>query len=313
VQEPDFHVVRTFEELRRWVRAFAEGHLGGLFLIGDGGCGKTTALAQVLPPLPDRIVPRWPGGGDEGAAPAPSAPGGGARWLRGRVSPVEFYRELHDHLDRLFVLDDVDIQNNPEAQRLLKAICEIQPAKTISWATQNKLLREEGIPASFETRTRVAMIGNSWATFDKNVGAIEDRGHLLKFAPSAAEIHREATTWFADAEILAYFADRLDRIHAPSLRLYVKAKEVKVTGTTDWRAYLEERFAPPDEFAVVRRLKADTSFRFENDRVTQFHAETGLSRAQYFRIAKELKLRPRDDTPHPSAPDATRGIRIHAR
>jgi hypothetical protein len=33
------------------------------------------------------------------------------------------------------------------------------------------------------------------------VGALQDRGHVLLFEPSAAEVHRQAGTWFDDMDI----------------------------------------------------------------------------------------------------------------
>jgi hypothetical protein len=53
--------------------------------------------------------------------------------------------------------------------------------------------------------------GESWATgsstegrsrtLEGNVGALQDRGHVLLFEPSAAEVHRQAGTWFDDMDI----------------------------------------------------------------------------------------------------------------
>jgi hypothetical protein len=72
-----------------------------------------------------------------------------------------------------------------------------------------------------------------WQTLDRNVAAFQDRGHVLFFQPGAAEVHRMAGTWFDDAEIYEWFAANLHRVREPSLRHYVRARQLKAAGM-DW-------------------------------------------------------------------------------
>src|SRR5512135_886468 len=58
-------------------------------------------------------------------------------------------------------------------------------------------------------------------------GHFQDRGHVLLFQPGAAEVHAQAGTWFDDREIYEWFAANLHRVHEPSLRHYVRARELK--------------------------------------------------------------------------------------
>jgi hypothetical protein len=51
-----------------------------------------------------------------------------------------------------------------------------------------------------------------WKTLNKNVAALQDRGHVLLFQPGAAEVHRQAGTWFDDQEIYDWFAANLHRV-----------------------------------------------------------------------------------------------------
>jgi hypothetical protein len=48
----------------------------------------------------------------------------------------------------------------------------------------------------FTTTSRVALVGNDWKTLDADVAALEDRGHVLLFEPTALEVHRQAASWF---------------------------------------------------------------------------------------------------------------------
>ena len=57
------------------------------------------------------------------------------------------------------------------------------------------------------------------------------------FQPSAAEVHRKAGTWFDDPEIYDWFAANLHRIREPSMRHYVRARELKAAGM-DWTEVL---------------------------------------------------------------------------
>ena len=72
-----------------------------------------------------------------------------------------------------------------------------------------------------------------WKTLNKNVAALQDRGHVVMFEPGAAEVHRKAGTWFDDAEIYEWFAKNLHRVREPSMRHYVRARELKAAGM-DW-------------------------------------------------------------------------------
>jgi hypothetical protein len=74
---------------------------------------------------------------------------------------------------------------------------------------------------------------NDWRTLDRDVAALQDRGHVIFFQPGAAEVHRQAGTWFDDEEIYEWFAANRHRVREPSLRHYVRAKELKVAGM-DW-------------------------------------------------------------------------------
>jgi hypothetical protein len=52
----------------------------------------------------------------------------------------------------------------------------------------------------FVTKSRVIINANDRKTLDRNVAALQDRGHVLFFQPGAAEVHRQAGTWLDDAE-----------------------------------------------------------------------------------------------------------------
>jgi hypothetical protein len=53
---------------------------------------------------------------------------------------------------------------------------------------------------------------------------------VLLFQRSAAEVLSQAGKWFDDGEIYDWFAANLHRIHEPSMRSYVRARELKAAG-----------------------------------------------------------------------------------
>ena len=91
-----------------------------------------------------------------------------------------------------------------------------------------------------KARSRVIIICNDWRTLNSNVSALQDRGHVLVFQPSAAEVHAQAAEWFKDKEpeIYEWFGKNLHRIREPSFRYYVRAAELKAAAM-DWTEVLE--------------------------------------------------------------------------
>lgn len=289
-------LINTYKDLRRWCKAFVRGDWPCLILLGTPGLGKSSALESVLPPFES------PPTTDEERAAATSPPQGAgpkeqgtphARWLTSHVSAFEMYQNLWAYKDQIIVFDDVDdLYGDKLAVKMLKAACDTRKVKKIAWHTANKEFFRLNIPKEFESRSRTVIIANEWQSFNKNVGALEDRAMMLKFAPSAVEVHKEAGRWFEDDEILSFFKANLDRIHCPSFRHYVNAKSMK-KGKLDWRSWLEDRFSPPDEHRIVGSLMDDKRFTFEGDRISQFMQVTGRSRAHYFNLKKEIVERRR--------------------
>ena len=96
-----------------------------------------------------------------------------------------------------------------------------------------------------------------WKTLNKNVAALQDRGHVLLFQPSAAEVHAQAGKWFDDREIYEWFAANLHRVREPSLRHYVRARELKAAGM-EWTEILAAEADNPRARLAAELLASDT-------------------------------------------------------
>jgi len=257
--------ISRYEDLDRYVRAFVDGSLGLLVIVGGAGLQKSETVRH--------------------------AAGPGVCILDGKVTAFELYRELWRHRNAAIVIDDVDeLYADRQAVRLLKGLCQTNPVKTVSWHSAARALDGEGIPREFQTTSRVLIIANSWRTLNADVEALEDRGHVVFFEPSPPEVHIRVATWFWDQEIFDFVAENLDRIQSPSMRDYQLAWESKVSGLP-WRAMLVNRWLAdmPAWRRLVAELKADPSFATEKARAEAFQERCGGSRATYFNQAKKLR------------------------
>src|SRR5271155_1351208 len=204
--------ITSYQRLEAYLRAFAEGHFHLLILVGAGGLAKSRSVRAAL--------------------------GGRGCWIEGNATPFGMYAKLYKHRDEFVVIDDVDaLYADRSGVRLLKCLCQTEDEKAVAWHSDARSLERQGIPREFVTKSRTIIIANDWKTLNRNVAALQDRGHVLLFEPSAEEVHRKAGTWFDDPEIYEWFAKNLHRVREPSLRHYVRAKELKAAGM-DWTEVL---------------------------------------------------------------------------
>ena len=147
-------------------------------------------------------------------------------------------------------------------------------------------LERQGIPREFTTKCRVVIISNDWKTLNKNVAALQDRGHVLLFQPSAAEVHRKAGTWFDDREIYDWFAANLHRVHEPSMRHYVRARELKAAGM-DWTEVLAAE-AENKRARIAAELLASAVHGTTAERVKEFVEQGGGCRATFFNYRRKI-------------------------
>jgi hypothetical protein len=253
--------VATYDRLEEYLRAFAQGHFHLLILVGSGGLAKSRSVRAVLD--------------------------GQGCWIEGNATPFGMYMKLYRHRDQLVVIDDVDaLYADRSGVRLLKCLCQTEEEKAVAWHSDARSLERQGIPREFTTKSRVVIITNDWRTLDKNVAALQDRGHVLFFEPGAAEVHRKAGTWFEDQEIYDWFAANLHRVREPSLRHYVRARELKAAGM-DWTDVLavetENRRA-----RLAAELLASAAHATTAARVRAFVEQGGGCRATFFNYRRKL-------------------------
>ena len=117
--------------------------------------------------------------------------------------------------------------------------------------------------------------------------ALQDRGFVLVFEPTAAEVHREAGRWFQDTAVYAWFEEHLHLVREPSLRHYVRAAMLKAAGM-DFTEVLPVPADNPRE-RLVSELLSERSLPTQEARVREFTARGGGSRRTYFNYVKKLR------------------------
>jgi hypothetical protein len=251
----------SYDRLEAYLSAFAQGHFNLLILVGAGGLAKSRSVRAAL--------------------------GGSGCWIEGNATPFGMYAKLYRHRDEFVVIDDVDaLYANRSGVRLLKCLCQTEEEKAVAWHSDARSLERQGIPREFVTRSRTIIIANDWKTLDRNVAALQDRGHVLMFEPSAEEVHCKAGTWFDDAEIYQWFAANLHRVRHPSLRHYVRAKELKAAGM-DWTDVLAVE-AENKRARLAAELLASAAHATTAERVKAFVERGGGCRATFFNYRRYL-------------------------
>ena len=255
-------VVGKYSRLREYIRAFAKGYLNLLIVVGGPGLAKSRTVRETLD--------------------------GKACWIEGNATAFGMYAKLYENRNRLVVIDDVDsLYSRQNSVRLLKCLCQTEPEKRVAWHTAASELKREGIPREFTTKSQVIIIANDWKTLNRNVEAVQDRGHMISFEPSPEEVHAELKTWFRDKEIVAWFERHVHLFDRLSMRDYVRAAELKDAGL-DWVGIcLPNRM--PEKTLLVAKLKDDGRFETEEQRARAFIEAGGGCRASYFNHARRLR------------------------
>jgi hypothetical protein len=265
-------ILTSYARLHAYIHAFAQGHMHLVILVGDRGLAKSRTVRAAL--------------------------GVNVCWIEGNATPFGMYEKLYRHRNQFVVIDDVDsLYADRSGVRLLKCLCQTEDEKTLAWHSDARRLEKHGIPREFPTRSRVIIIANDWKTLNRNVAALQDRGHVLVFQPAAAEVHRHAGTWFDDPEIYAWFAANLHRVRAPSLRLYVRAKELKAAGM-DWTEILAVE-ADNRRARLAAEILANSSLQTTTERLEAFVQQGGGCRATFFNYRRRLSSGP--GRAHPAA------------
>lgn len=254
--------LKTYEDLTRIVNYFAKAD-SNIIIVGAPGLSKTTIVEHAV--------------------------GAQGHKLDGNVTAFELYKLLYHHKDELIILDDIDsLYGNKSAIRLLKQACQTTAVKSVSWHSNHPDIGDgaDQVPATFETTSRFIIIANEWKTLNQNVSAIEDRGIMINFEPSAHEVHRHVSAWFGDAEVLQFIESLLPAVSSSiSARMYIGASNFRKAGLP-WREKVCQAMGVSERTFKLLELEKSTLKPME--RAKAYQQATGVSQAAYYRHRKKL-------------------------
>ena len=179
--------------------------------------------------------------------------------VKGAMSGIGLFAKLYKFSDakNVLVFDDCDIWDDQDAINVLKGALDSGKTRRISWNKDSRILREEGIPNSFNFNGSIIFITNK--SFDaKKAGkmqphldALQSRCHFLDLTVDSErdkmlrikQVHRDADGGlFADYdftqeqtdEIMSFIDTNHNKLREVSLRMCLKVADL-VKISANWR------------------------------------------------------------------------------
>src|SRR5437868_5666518 len=122
-------VLPTYGKLEQYIDIFKRGGSNLLIIVGDYGVGKSRLAKKVL--------------------------GEDHRLIENHVTAYRLYKELYEHRDITFLIDDVDqFYRDPKLVRLLKCLCNSEDVKSVSYHSYTEEIRSGELPSEFTTTSR---------------------------------------------------------------------------------------------------------------------------------------------------------------
>jgi hypothetical protein len=179
--------------------------------------------------------------------------------VKGAMSGIGLFVKLHQYNDKknVLVFDDCDIWEDQDAINILKGALDSGKTRRISWNKDSRILKDEGIPNTFDFNGSIIFITNK--TFDNrraskiqpHLDALQSRCHFLDLTVNTErdkmlrikQVHRDADGGlFADYdfdelqtdEIMNFIWDNHEKLREISLRMCLKIADL-VKISNNWR------------------------------------------------------------------------------
>ena len=179
--------------------------------------------------------------------------------VKGAMSGIGLFAKLYKFSDakNVLVFDDCDIWEDQDAINVLKGALDSGKTRRISWNKDSRILREEGIPNSFNFNGSIIFITNK--SFDNkkaskmqpHLDALQSRCHFLDLTVDSErdkmlrikQVHRDADgglfaeydfTQEQTDEIMNFIWDNHSKLREVSLRMCLKVADL-VKISANWR------------------------------------------------------------------------------
>ena len=238
-------IAARFEILHDMTKAATNGDIRAMIVSGPPGVGKSYGVEEEIEKatLMDQIAGRRLR----------------AEVVKGSASPIGLYQALYKYSDEncVLVFDDCDtILFDDVSLNLLKGALDSGKKRKISWLADSRILRDEGIPNSFEFKGSVIFITN--IKFDKmksqklkdHLDALQSRCHYLDLTldtqrDKILRIKQIAATGelFGDmnigetgqVEIIEFMDENKNRLRELSLRMAIKVAQLYKSFPKTWK------------------------------------------------------------------------------
>jgi hypothetical protein len=250
-QETDEEIIERlrerFEILTEMTKAVKSGSVRAMIVSGPPGVGKSFGVEQVLEKdgLFDTLGERKP------------------RYeiVKGAMSAIGLYAKLYEYSDakNVLVFDDCDsILMEDLSLNILKGALDSGKKRFISWNTDSRILRSEGIPDRFEFKGAAIFITNikfahvRSKKLKDHLDALESRCHYIDLEMDTnrekmLRIKQITTDGMLDVydfdepvlvrdEILAFIDTYQDKLRELSLRMVLKIADLRKSFPKNWEA-----------------------------------------------------------------------------
>jgi hypothetical protein len=239
-------IAERFEILHDMTKAATNGDIRAMIVSGPPGVGKSFGVEQEIEKatLLDQIAGRRLR----------------AEVVKGSATALGLYQALYKYSDEncVLVFDDCDtILFDDVALNLLKGALDSGKSRRISWLSESRVLKDEGIPNSFNFKGSVIFITN--LKFDKmksqklkdHLDALQSRCHYLdltldtmrdkllrikQIAQTGALFQDMDITEAGTEEIIAFMDSNQNKLREMSLRMAIKIAQLYKSFPLKWQS-----------------------------------------------------------------------------
>lgn len=233
-----------FDILKDMTKAVKEGTVRAMIVTGPPGVGKSFGVDEVLSAndIFDQIGNRPPK----------------YEVVKGAMSAVGLYAKLYEYSDKgnVVVFDDCDsVLLDDLSLNILKAALDSSKKRRISWNTDSRMLRSEGIPDSFDFNAGAIFITNikfenvKSKKLQDHLSALESRCHYIDLQ---MDTEREKVLRIKqivqdgmlehynfqcgeESEVLDFIDDQKTKLRELSLRTVLKISDLRKSFPSNWK------------------------------------------------------------------------------
>jgi len=238
-------IASRFSVLDEMSKACIAGDIRAMIVSGPPGVGKSHGVTQQMEKASmfDKIAGKRPR----------------FEVVKGAMSGIGLFAILYKYSDskNVLVFDDCDVWEDPDALNVLKGALDSGKTRRISWNKDSRLLREDGIPNSFNFNGSVIFITNlnfadrRSAKIKAHLDALQSRCHYLDLTINSErdkmlrikQVHRDADGGlFSDYDfnqeqcdtIIEFMWDNHSKLREVSLRMALKIADL-VKISPNWK------------------------------------------------------------------------------